>query len=72
MSNCNLLHCNLQPVGVCAATALPGCVVGGAGVGCCGGTPTVTVTAAQGGSIWPWVIGIAGLLWLVSRGHRHT
>jgi hypothetical protein len=68
---CGLCICtpSLSPVGLCAATASPGSpVCGSVGTSGCG-MAQVTIAGSQP-NVWPWIIGIAGALWLLSRRHR--
>lgn len=58
----------LSPVGLCAAIALPSQTVCGAGVTCCGGTSTVTVTAKRS-TVSPLLL-LAGLGLLIYIGTR--
>lgn len=55
-----------------SVTDVSGDPVGGAGVSTdASGESVVTVTASrEAPTVWPWVIGIATLLYLVSRRHR--
>lgn len=69
---CGVCICNPNLLSVSSAGAIvqPSSCLGLPGVGCAScGMPQVTVAAGKT-NIWPWVIGIGAVLYLLSRHHR--
>ncbi len=71
-TTCGICICNpaMCSVGICAATMNPGNLAcGSVGSSSCG-MATVTVAGSRAANVWPWLIGGALALYLLTRKTR--